>query len=161
MYPIAPIGEMLTSAGLISEGQVQTALYDQRFYEDMRLGEIFVSRGWLRQETVDFFCDVLQRDDLDTSRFLLGESLLQAALLDRQQVKQILQEQRMNHVRFGALAVLKGYISQRTLDFFLKHLYAVRADQNDYLQKNLRVAKQTLNQNYKSTRLQKDRKSVV
>lgn len=156
MKTVTPIGEMLTSAGLISEGQVQTALYDQRFYENMRLGEILVSRGWLRQATADFFCDVLQRDDLDTSRFLLGESLLQAALLEPQHIQHILQEQRINHVRFGALAVLKGYISQKTLDFFLQQLYAVRANHNDYLQKNLRAAKETLNQNYKATRLQKD-----
>ena len=50
-----PIGELLTSAGLISEGQLQTALYDQQAYQDMRLGEILATRGWLHQKTADFF----------------------------------------------------------------------------------------------------------
>lgn len=123
MVPALPIGKLLTEAGLISEGQLQTALYDQQIYADMRLGDILVSRGWLKQETIDFFVENLQRARLSRLRIRLGDCFVKAALIDEAQVESILAEQDLNHVRFGSVAVLKGYISQKTLDFFLKYVF--------------------------------------
>ena len=50
-----PIGEILQEAGLITSPQLQVALRDQTYYQDMRLGEILALRGWVGQETADFF----------------------------------------------------------------------------------------------------------
>jgi hypothetical protein len=44
--------------------------------------------------------------------------LQQAALLDEKQIKIILQEPKQLWVRFGSVAVLKGWLKQETLDFF-------------------------------------------
>ncbi len=150
----APIGELLTSAGLISEGQLQTALYDQKVYQDMRFGEILATRGWLPKQTVDFFCNFFQKGASPQNETpLLGECLAEAALIDGEQIQQILDEQRINHLRFGSLAVLKGYISQRTLDFFLHHTGSSATTSDHYFQgsKQLDAAKKTIEQDYRET----------
>ena len=50
-----PIGEILKDAALITSPQLEVALRDQTYYEDMRLGEILALRGWIEQDTADFF----------------------------------------------------------------------------------------------------------
>ncbi|WP_299409181.1 hypothetical protein [Acaryochloris sp. IP29b_bin.148] len=49
------IGSYLVDAGLLSLAQVEVVLSDQNSTE-MRFGEILVSRGWLKLETVEFLC---------------------------------------------------------------------------------------------------------
>ena len=43
-------------------------------------------------------------------------------MLDDNEIKAILDEQKQMGVRFGSLAVLRGALKQSTLDFFLEHL---------------------------------------
>ncbi|MGB2925592.1 MAG: hypothetical protein WBB82_09845 [Limnothrix sp.] len=148
------IGKLLTEAGLISTGQLQTALYDQQIYSDMRVGEILALRGWLSQRTADFFGDFLQSDQVTKEKLLLGEYFLNANLVSQKQINEILAEQQLNHVRFGSIAVLKGYISQETLDFFLKRVNPTPIGGKDYLQGNLELARKTLNQRNKETKIQ-------
>ncbi|AFY38644.1 hypothetical protein Lepto7376_2360 [[Leptolyngbya] sp. PCC 7376] len=153
-----PIGELLTAAGLISEGQLQTVLYDQQVYDDLRVGDILETRGWLSKKTVDFFCEVFQKGIYQPNKpQLLGECLVAAQLINPQQIQNILSEQQVNHLRFGSVAVLKGYISQRTLDFFLHHLCSNKAKDSDYHQVNPRLkdSKITIEQNYHATSPQK------
>ena len=50
-----PIGEILTEADLITKPQLEVALRDQIYNEDMLLGEILALRGWIKQDTADFF----------------------------------------------------------------------------------------------------------
>lgn len=149
-----PIGEMLTEAGLISDGQLQTALYDQQIYQDMRLGEILASRGWLPQATVDFFGEMLQSNQIKHVKMLLGECFLNAALVDQQQINNVLEEQRINHLRFGAIAVLKGYVSQTTLNFFLKHLNNPQSAGKDYLKQNTELTRKTFSQRHQEAATQ-------
>jgi hypothetical protein len=54
--PKEPIGQVLKRAGLISEAQIQIALMDQSQY-GMLFGEILVSRGWLKPQTISFFLE--------------------------------------------------------------------------------------------------------
>jgi hypothetical protein len=49
--------------------------------------------------------------------------LNEANLLTHEQIKNILIEQNRTMVRFGTLAVLKGYLKQETLDFFIRYLF--------------------------------------
>ncbi|MGK7956005.1 MAG: hypothetical protein AB4063_12265, partial [Crocosphaera sp.] len=51
------LGELLRDADLITEAQLQTVLRDQKEYKDQKIGEILALRGWLKQETVDFFAE--------------------------------------------------------------------------------------------------------
>jgi hypothetical protein len=119
-----PIGEILQEADLISPAQIEVVLRDQTIYQDMRVGEILALRGWLKPETADFFVDkwpsLLRQQDKQPLGFYLQE----AGLLDNQQIKEILglQKQEGHWVRFGKIAVVKGLVSKKTIDFFLNNL---------------------------------------
>lgn len=115
------LGEILREADLITEAQIQVALQDQQ-YSPLPIGEILVVRGWLHQETVDFFAESWPRMVKTRDRRPLGYYLQQAYLLQEDQVNLILEEQRKLGVRFGSVAVLKGWVKQKTLDYFLEHL---------------------------------------
>ena len=115
------LGEILKEADLITEAQIQVALQDQQ-YSPLPIGEILVVRGWLHQETADFFAESWPRMVKTRDRRPLGYYLQQAYLLQEDQVNLILQEQRKLGVRFGSVAVLKGWVKQKTLDYFLEHL---------------------------------------
>jgi hypothetical protein len=117
-----PIGEILQEAGLIYDSQLQVALQDQIIYPDLRLGEILALRGWIKQETVDFFAEEWSNLIIQTPRQPLGYYLKRAALLDETQIQIILQEQEDIKFHFGALAVFKGWLPPTTLDFFLDNL---------------------------------------
>ncbi|ACA99579.1 MULTISPECIES: hypothetical protein [Cyanophyceae] len=116
------IGEVLEDAGLISEAQLQTALFDQQIYSDLKFGEILTLRGWIRQPTADFFAKYAKQELILIDSKRLGDYLLEADLLTTEQLALILDEQRLNHMLFGSLAVLKGYIPQKTLNFFLRRI---------------------------------------
>lgn len=115
------LGEILRDADLITEAQIQVALQDQQ-YSPLPIGEILVVRGWLHQETVDFFAESWLRMVKTRDRRPLGYYLQQAYLLQEEQVNLILEEQIKLGVRFGSVAVLKGWVTQKTLDYFLEHL---------------------------------------
>lgn len=142
-YNIAkPIGELLQNAGLITSSQIEVALHDQKCYQEMRLGEILALRGWIEQSTVDFFvkewlCLLKTKDNQP-----LGFYLRKASLLTDKQIKMILTEQHQTCLRFGAIAVLKGFLKQNTLDFFLTNLFPDQAVASSYITRHFE--KQTL-----------------
>jgi hypothetical protein len=121
---LKPLGKILQEASLVSEPQIQVALHDRILYQDLRLGEILALRGWIEQDTADFFAeewsDIIIRQQ---NQHPIGYYLRKAALLDDKQIKIILQEQKQLWVRFGSVAVLKGWLKQETLDFFLIGLW--------------------------------------
>lgn len=118
-----PIGQILQEAALITPPQLEVALHDQTYYEDMRLGEILALRGWIEQNTADFFVQdwfnlVNQRIDRP-----IGFYLNKAGLISESDIKSILREQHLNSLRFGDTAIKKGLIKPKTVDFFLKNLF--------------------------------------
>lgn len=125
LFSIQPklLGVILQEASLISTPQIQLALRDQTYYPDLRLGEIIAMRGWLKQETADFFAqnwlELLQQ----RRNKPLGYYLQQSALLEKKDIAAILEEQRNTGIRFGAIAVLQGLLKSQTVDFFLIHLF--------------------------------------
>ncbi|MCJ2543100.1 hypothetical protein [Thermostichus vulcanus] len=128
------IGQVLLQAGLLTEAQVQVALQDQS-YCGVRFGEILVTRGWIKQETVDFLVDqwpeLLQRRD----KMPLGECLQAAGLLTPFQVEQAVREQRINGMRIGAVIVLNGWLKKNTVDFFLQGLAPNRVTESPFITK--------------------------
>ena len=50
------LGSYLVDAGLINRGQIDVALNDQQA-TGMRFGEILVARGWIKQQTVEYFME--------------------------------------------------------------------------------------------------------
>jgi hypothetical protein len=128
------IGQVLLQAGLLTEAQVQVALQDQS-YCGVRFGEILVTRGWVKQETVDFLVEqwpeLLQRPN----KMPLGECLQAAGLLTPVQVEQAVREQRINGLRIGAVIVLNGWLKKDTVDFFLKGLAPNRITESPFVTK--------------------------
>jgi hypothetical protein len=51
--PLKPIGSYLVEAGLLSLGQVEVILADQRA-TGMKFGEIAVTRGWVKHQTIEY-----------------------------------------------------------------------------------------------------------
>lgn len=53
------LGDYLVEAGLISEAQIHVALNDQNLAKQqgapMKFGEILATRGWVKQQTIDYF----------------------------------------------------------------------------------------------------------
>lgn len=127
------IGERLCASNLISIHQLQTALYEQGLYQMLRLGEILVLHGWVRQKTADFFGD--QWPHLDDQSVLLpiGRYFSGAGLINRSLVEEILLSQQKTGLRFGALAVLNGYIQQATLDFFIEQFFPEHLGETPYM----------------------------
>jgi hypothetical protein len=119
-----PLGQILQRAALISPAQIELALRDQSIYQDLRIGEILVLRGWLKQKTVDFFAEDLPILSKSNQKKPLGFYLKEAELLNDKQIKLLLsmQNQGDTWIRFGKLVVIKGLLKQSTVDFFLENL---------------------------------------
>jgi hypothetical protein len=116
-----PIGLILQEAALVTPAQLEVALHEQQYFE-LPLGEILAHHGWINKETADFFVEQWPRIVDHSYQHPLGYYLRLASLLDEQQIRQILQEQKKLGIRFGATAVLKGWLKQQTIDYFLENL---------------------------------------
>jgi hypothetical protein len=135
------LGEVLQQAHLVSETQVKEALRVQsqdRKTQGRKLGEILAERGWLKQQTADFFAQewsnlLKQRGKKNLKP--LGYYLKAAALLNDEQINMILAEQGQGRlwIRLGAAAVLKGWLKQSTVDFFVEHLFPEYAVDSPFL----------------------------
>ena len=130
-----PLGEILQQSGLISQYQLEVALYDLSNYENMRLGEVIASRGWIKQNTADFFADHWLDCLVQKPKYPLGFYLQKAGLLTFKQTEDILQEQPQTLIRFGSIAVLRGWLKQKTLDFFLISLFPAKAVQSSVMER--------------------------
>ena len=118
-----PIGEILQDAGLITSPQLEVALRDQAYYQEMRLGEILALRGWVKQDTADFFVQEWFKLVNQRIEHPIGFYLQKAGLLTEQDIKAILSEQNRYSLRFGDTAVKQGLIKPNTVEFFLQNLF--------------------------------------
>ncbi len=114
------LGELLQLAGLISAAQVELVLRDQVQYPELKIGQLLALRGWVKQETADFFARRWSAL-LNQKRFLpLGYYLTEAALLNDRQISTLLALQKLRQpwMKFGELVVAQGWLKQATIDFF-------------------------------------------
>jgi len=117
------LGEILEQAGLVSDKQIQIALAEGQENHKLRVGEILALRGWIEQSTADFFADEWYNLVNQTEKQLFGYYLEKSGLLTKQQTTSILKEQQKIWVRFGAIAILQGLLTQETVNFFLEQLF--------------------------------------
>jgi len=124
--PSKPLGQALIEAGLISINQIEIALKEQE-ETGLRIGEILVAHGWIKQATVDFFAEQWRSLLAKTDKKPLVYYFQQADLLNSEQISAIirLQKRKGQKVRFHRLAVEQGYLNQKTVDFFLAHLFNI------------------------------------
>ncbi|MCT7949708.1 WecB/TagA/CpsF family glycosyltransferase [Ancylothrix sp. C2] len=122
VYSHKPIGQVLQKAGLISDEQIKYVLKTQAKQRHFRFGDLLVMRGWIKPETVNFFVEHLPKLATAQNPQPIGQYLKAAGLLEEWQISTILKEQRQHNLRFGEVAVMKGWVKQETIDFFLHHL---------------------------------------
>ncbi len=127
------LGELLVEAGLVSSSQIKIALQEQQAHPDLLLGEILTLHGWIKRETVDFFAIDWRKLPNERSRRKLGYYLRKAALLQENDIKAILEEQKQTGVRFGTIAVFQGHLKLTTLDFFLMRLFPETASVSPFV----------------------------
>ena len=117
-----PLGLLLKNAGLINNEQLQNALKLKSKYTRMKLGEILVLQEGINAKTIDFFVEQWYKFIERGQQFPIGYYFKKASLLDDGQIETILEEQKDNQQKFGAIAVQKGWIQLTTVDFFLNAL---------------------------------------
>ncbi len=117
-----PIGEVLQEAGLMTDNQVEEILQYQTGNRHLKFGEIAVMWRIIKQETVDFFVDIFPQLITENNKKPVGEYLKLANLLNEEQIYSILIEQHQTNLRFGEVAVQKGWLRQETIDFVLQYL---------------------------------------
>jgi hypothetical protein len=130
------IGEILLAADLVSPAQINVALQDQQYHQ-LHLGEILAIRGWIKQETADFFARQWPEKIKTDGKLPLGYYFKEAALLNESQIEAILAEQKIHWLKFGAIAVLKGWVKQTTLDFFIANLFPEHRKDSIYFRKKI------------------------
>ncbi|MEB3160039.1 MAG: hypothetical protein VKL20_01120, partial [Synechocystis sp.] len=101
--------------------QLEVALNNQLHF-DYLIGEVIALHGWVKKETIEFFAEHWFDLVLSSNPLPIGHYLQMASLLDQDQIAEILIEQKKMGLRFGATAVLKGWIKQETMDYFLVNL---------------------------------------
>jgi hypothetical protein len=94
------IGEILLAADLVSPAQIDVALQDQQ-YNQLHLGEILALRGWIKQETADFFACQWSEKVTATGKLPLGYYFKEAALLNDRQIDTILAGKRFIGLNLG------------------------------------------------------------
>jgi len=121
--------EHLQDAGILTLGQIQVARQDRKYLNYLDLEEALVLRGWLSSQTVYFFQKKWTEELNQKIKKPLGYYLTESGLLNEQEVEEILEEQKKpnNSLRFGEIAVKKGLIKQKTVDFFIKNLFVKAA----------------------------------
>jgi hypothetical protein len=131
------LGKTLEQAGLVSDEQIQIALAERQESHNLRVGEILALRGWVEQRTADFFADEWYDLVNQTEKQLLGYYFEKSGLLTEQQITSILEEQHKIWVRFGAIAVLQGILTQETVNFFLVNLFPLELLDSPFIGKRI------------------------
>ena len=130
LYLPKRLGVVLREADLVSKAEIESALEYQKIYSEMRIGEILAIQGWIKQETAEFFAENWQQLVEQPYRKPIGHYLQQAGLLEAEQIKLIIEEQKRTGYKFGSTAILQGYLKPKTLDFFLKYLFPEEVNQS-------------------------------
>ena len=117
------LGTILQEADLITNREIELALQTQINTPHFKIGEILAQQNSIKAETADFFAQEWSKIVVQPEKDVLGYYLRQAAILDREQVEIILNEQRSTGIRFGTIAVFQGFLKSTTLDFFLANLF--------------------------------------
>lgn len=127
-----PLGIILNRAGLLSDKQLNLALQTQKEKNyEISLGEIIANFGFLCQETITFFAEILPKMIELNEVLLIGDYLQQAYLINTSQIKNLWEKQQLlsTHKKLGKLIVEEGYISQKTLDWFIQFQYVLKSQQ--------------------------------
>ncbi len=121
-----PIGEFLQSKGLISSEDLKQALADQQKLRSRKLGEIISEQAEVPQATVDQAIHKA-RSNLRHAQVRVGEILIDAGLVTRQQVAEALRlQEKGKRKRIGTILVEQGLITENQLLRALAQKFGLR-----------------------------------
>ena len=104
------IGDILVKEGLITSKQFQKALaYQNKLKEDMPIGQILVEQKVITQKMLNFVLDRFQK------RLRLGDLLIQAGVLSKQQLEIALKYQKKMGIRIGDALVKLNFITEHAM----------------------------------------------
>jgi hypothetical protein len=116
---IKRLGSYLVDAGLVTLAQIDVALNDQAFMDDMRIGDILVTRGWIKQQTLDFVIDKV----VDPEQSIARRTTLEDAMITRQPprdtatvIQPIARDTRIPEPHTETIAQARSLDGQRVLD---------------------------------------------
>lgn len=114
VYTLKPLGEQLLESGLLSDAQLEQALFLQKQNPERLLGQILIESEFLTQSEFESFMQA--RIGIQQP---LGELLIQRGLIQREQLNQALSVQMQSGPAakpLGQLLVEQGSIAQAVLD---------------------------------------------
>ena len=124
----------LFEANLVSAKQIRLANGDKKKLSQQDIAETLVSRGWIERKTIDFFEQKWPIILRQKTRKPIGYYLKEAGLLTQEQIDFILQKQKEKNgfwIKFGQLAVIKGWVKQGTIEFFVESLSEQKPQKTD------------------------------
>ena len=86
------------------------------------MGKFWRCTAGLNQKPLTFFAQRWPTLQTQRRKQPLGQYLKEAALLNEAQIQEILAEQKRTRRKFGEIAVFKGWVPKRTVEFFLNYL---------------------------------------
>ncbi|MCA8961882.1 MAG: hypothetical protein KDC38_15260 [Planctomycetes bacterium] len=112
-----PFGQHLIDRGVITPQQLVEALEAQRL-DQIPVGEIAIAKGYLSYREVTRIL-ALRVDDRHASD-LFGDVAVELGLLTREQVEELLEDQRVTRMPLGEFLVRNGALSEDRLEAELR-----------------------------------------
>lgn len=108
-----PVGRILEKQGVLSRGDLDKALAEQQRLKKRRLGEIISQEQNLEQDTIDEVVTQAQKTGKIGKWLRVGDILVEAGLVTREQVEQSLASQEAGKKKkIGRLLVERGLVTE-------------------------------------------------
>ena len=101
------IGQRLIEAGYLTHEQLEKALA-QQVETGLLLGEVCILQGWITYEQL--------KECLPKMRSKIGQKLLEAGVINMEQLYLALVEQRHSGHRLGHILIARGWVDESKLD---------------------------------------------
>ncbi len=111
-----PLGEILNTLGLVQEADIAEALEEQQSLRNRRVGEILADQAEIPQPYFEQAIDKATRKAHKKSQLRIGEILIEAGLVTRQQIDEALQKQSLGkRKQIGRILIERGLINENQL----------------------------------------------
>jgi thioredoxin reductase len=114
-----PLGILLLEAGLVNTEQLDIALNAQKT-KTVRLGEILAGHGWVKQRTVEYLMKKVVHQQLSGNGQRLGSYLVDAGLVNEEQLEIALNEQKTTALCLGQILAQHGWVNQQTVEYLME-----------------------------------------
>jgi type II secretory ATPase GspE/PulE/Tfp pilus assembly ATPase PilB-like protein len=109
----APLGQILEEHGVLSRADLNVALEDQHRLRKQRLGEILSQENQLEQDIIDQVINKAQQDGKADKWPRVGDILVSAGLVTREQVEAALATQKVGKkIKIGRLLIERGLVTE-------------------------------------------------